>query len=196
MNKYRRKSEIIVEKIIADASDSSVSGLLDERFNNIILAYRVHSNGFTVNNNQSFHRVIVWFLKNIYQDTAFDEQLLLTEGIFIIERFCQGFSQNGYEGIYYDLLNNNFDVEYFFRIFLEGIKNYHFGRAVEIACLRHIDPCNYQLKYAVIIEIIRKYGYLLQDEICRNPENYIDRLPCLFKPIISACETVSGMISR
>ena len=196
MNEYRDKSKAILEKIIDQATDDTVSGLLDERFNDIISAYRTSPGKFAVTDSTDFHSVITWFLENIYQDRLLNDQILLAEGIFILETFCQGFSQKGYEGLYYDLLNYCYDVEHFFKIFFAGVKSYHLGKNIDTVCLRHIDPCDHQLKYAVVTEIIQKYGHLLDDEICRHPAHYIDKIPGLLEPVIGSIEIFSEMTSR
>lgn len=196
MNDDNAKNDEIVETIISEAVDGTTSRMLDERFNEIILVYRAHADKFVVHDNISFHRIIVWFLKNLYWDDQLGQQQLLAEGLFVIERFCSGISKKGYEGIYYDLLNRNFDVEYFFGVFLEGLKRHHLSDPIKLACLRHIDPCDYRLKYAVMIAFVRNYGHLLRDEICQNPGHYINDFPEILKSVISAYENFYGVLSK
>jgi len=189
-------SAFIIERIIAEAGDRSVSELLDIRFNEMLLAYRRGAAEFVVRDNTHFHSLIVWFFKNIYQDDRLDDAVLLAEGIFILETCCRGSLKKGYEGLYYDLLNNGCDVEYFFEILLDGVKNHQLSRDVEVACLRQIDPCDHRLKLAVAKEIIKKYGDLLGDEISGHPENYSGRILELLASVLPSIEAFSGIMTR
>ena len=121
---------------------------------------------------------------------------MLARGLFVIENFCQGHLGKGYEGVYYDLLNHTASVNEFLMVFSDGLKTYEQYKYVEVICVRHIDPCDHTLKYAVVKEIGREYGHLFPDAVCEHPGNYISHIPKLITAIISSNNIFSGIMDR
>ena len=196
MTDYERGSKKIVQKIMEQASDNIVSELIENCFEDFLWNCNRRDKELTVNDNKSFHRLITGFMKNIYQADEVDEEVLLARALFIIENFCQGSSKKGYEGVYYDILNNNSSINEFFMVFIDGLKNYEQYKFIEVICVRYIDPCDHALKYAVVKEIVRKYGYLIPDDVCEHPTNFISHIPKLIASITSSNDIFSGIMNR
>ena len=186
----------IVKKIIQVASVDTVSELIEDRFACFMFHYNRRKSEYTVDNNKEFHALIIEFLKTIYQTEQIDEELLLARGLFVIENFCQGHLGKGYEGVYYDILNHTASITEFLMTLVDGLKDYEQYKFIEVICIRHIDPCDHALKYAVVKEIGRKYGHLFPDGVCEHPENFISHIPKLITSIISSNDIFSGIINR
>lgn len=189
-------AENILKKILEATSVDIVSEHIEQRFACFMLNYNRQGKRFVVKNNKDFHFLISAFLNTIYHTEYISQELLLARGLFVIENFCQGHLGNGYEGIYYDLLNYTTSINDFLMIFVDGLKSYEQHRFVEVICLRHIDPCNHALKHALVKEISRKYGYYFQENLFQHPENLTPHIPKLIANIISSSNSFSQITNR
>ena len=195
MINYKEKCKQIVHDIFEEVNNNDIASVIETRLDCYTLD-KYSRELPDITNNKQYHGVIIFLMKKIYCDACSDEAALLARGIFFIDNFCPGYNKDGYENIYYHILSRQISIFDLITLFIEAVKYYEQYNMIENICKKYIDPFDYELKKAVVKQIVAEYSMYLRYEIVQSPVNYSSRIPRVVKEAIDGYNNFWSRISQ